>query len=132
MNRLTKKVSKTVQDKYSLGTYLYYDFANADDTNKLLNKLGEFEDFIEEEGFEDLQDLKRYIEQSIKVSELITKKKQENQELKDHTYDLNNKLLNLQLFLKKLREDFHKGDETYEEIDKKLKELGGGDERNTN
>ena len=132
MNRLTKKVSKTVQDKYSLGTYLYYDFANADDTNKLLNKLGEFEDFIEEEGFEDLQDLKRYIEQSIKVSELITKKKQENQDLKDHIYDLNNKLLNLQLFLKKLRDDFHKGDETYEEIDKKLKELGGGDERNTN
>lgn len=127
MERLTKKVSKTIQDKYSLGTYLYYDFANADDTNKLLNKLGEFEDFIEEEGFEDLQDLKRYIEQSIKVSELITKKKQENQELKDHTYDLNNKLLNIQLFLKDLRDSFHKGDETYEEIDKKLKELGGGD-----
>ena len=130
MERLTKKVSKTVQDKYSLGSYLIYDFANADDTNKLLNKLGEFEDFIEEEGFEDLQDLKRYIEQSIKVSELITKKKQENQDLKDHIYDLNNKLLNLQLFLKELRDDFHKEDEVYQEIDKKLRELGGIDAKN--
>lgn len=50
-----------------------------------------------------------------------------DKELKDHIYDLNNKLLNLQLFLKDLRDSFHKSDETYEEIDKKLKELGGGD-----
>ena len=50
-----------------------------------------------------------------------------DKELKDHIYDLSNKLLNIQLFLKDLRDSFHKGDETYEEIDKKLKELGGVD-----
>lgn len=48
----------------------------------------------------------------------------ENQDLKEHTRDLNNKLLNLQLFLKELRDSFHKDDETYKEIDEKLKELG--------
>lgn len=48
-----------------------------------------------------------------------------DKEFKDHIYDLNNKLLNLQLFLKDLRDSFHKDDETYEEIDKKLKELEG-------
>ena len=45
--RLTKKISKPIQDKYSLGNYLYYDFAVIDDTNKLLNKLGELEDIME-------------------------------------------------------------------------------------
>lgn len=58
MERLTKRISKTIQDKYSLGSYLCYDFAKADDINKLLNKLGEFEDFMEEMGFEDLEHLK--------------------------------------------------------------------------
>lgn len=45
--RLTKKIRKTIQDKYSLGSYLYYDFAGLDDTNKLLNKLGKLEDILE-------------------------------------------------------------------------------------
>ena len=62
MERLTKKISKTVQDKYSLGSYLQYDFANTDDTNKLLNKLGAFEDFMEEQGFESVEQLKEIIE----------------------------------------------------------------------
>lgn len=62
MERLTKKVSKTVQDKYSLGSYLHYDFANADDTNKLLNKLGVIEDFMEEQGFESLEELKDFMQ----------------------------------------------------------------------
>ena len=48
--RLTKKITKTIQDKYSLGQYLYYDFAEIDDTNKLLNKLGELEDILEKYG----------------------------------------------------------------------------------
>jgi hypothetical protein len=61
MERLTKKISKTIQDKYSLGSYLQYDFANTDDTNKLLNKLGEFEDFMEANGFEELEELERLI-----------------------------------------------------------------------
>lgn len=59
--RLTKKISKTIQDKYSLGSYLYYDFANADETNKLLNKLGAFEDFMESLGLEDLEELEHLI-----------------------------------------------------------------------
>lgn len=50
--RLTKKISKTIQNKYSLGSYLYYDFAEIDDTNKLLNKLGELEDILEKYGLE--------------------------------------------------------------------------------
>lgn len=57
MERLTKRISKTIQDKYSLGSYLCYDFAKADDINKLLNKLGEFEDFMEEVGAESLDEL---------------------------------------------------------------------------
>ena len=51
--------------------------------DSIVCKLGAFEDFIEEQGFEDLEELKRYIEQSFKASELILKKKQENQALKD-------------------------------------------------
>lgn len=48
--RLTKKITKTIQDKYNLGSYLYYDFAEIDDTNQLLNKLGELEDIMEKYG----------------------------------------------------------------------------------
>ena len=55
--RLTKKIIKTIQDKYSLGSYLYYDFAEIDDTNKLLNKLGRLEDILEKYGIEDLEQL---------------------------------------------------------------------------
>ena len=121
MKRLTEK-GKTYR---SSDAFEYLEPLDAQEfIDTIYLQLRQFEDFIEEEGFEDLQDLKRYIEQSIKASELITKKKQENQELKEHTKDLNNKLLNLQLFLKDLRDSFHKEDEVYEEIDKKLKELG--------
>ena len=55
--RLTKKIVKTVQDKYSLGQYLYYDFAGLDDINKLLNKLGELEDILEKYGIESAEEL---------------------------------------------------------------------------
>lgn len=48
--RLTKKITKTIQDKYSLGSYLYYDFNGAENTNRLLNKLGELEDILEKYG----------------------------------------------------------------------------------
>lgn len=53
--RLTKKITKTIQDKYSLGSYLYYDFNGVENTNRLLNKLGELEDIIEKYGIEDLE-----------------------------------------------------------------------------
>lgn len=65
------------------------------------------------------------IEQQMVVQKVLDHKDWQIRELKNHTYDLNNKLLNIHLFLKDLRNSFHKGDETYEEIDKKLKELGG-------
>ena len=55
--RLTKKINKTMQDKYSLGGYLYYDFAEIDDTNKLLNKLGKLEDILEKYGIESVEEL---------------------------------------------------------------------------
>lgn len=59
--RLTKKISKTIQDKYSLGSYLYYDFAEIDDTNKLLNKLGKLEDILEKYGIESVEELEKEI-----------------------------------------------------------------------
>lgn len=60
--RLTKKISKTTQDKYSLGSYLYYDFAEIDDTNKLLNKLGKLEDILERYGIESVEELDKLID----------------------------------------------------------------------
>lgn len=60
--RLTKKISKTIQDKYSLGSYLYYDFAKIDDTNKLLNKLGKLEDILEKYGIESVEELDKKID----------------------------------------------------------------------
>ena len=59
--RLTKKINKTIQDKYSLGSYLYYDFAEIDDTNKLLNKLGKLEDIMEKYGVESVEELDKKI-----------------------------------------------------------------------
>lgn len=60
--RLTKKISKTIQNKYSLGSYLYYDFAEIDDTNKLLNKLGQLEDILEKYGIESVEELSDALE----------------------------------------------------------------------
>ena len=62
--RLTKKISETIQDKYSLGSYLYYDFAEIDDTNQLLNKLGELEDIMEKYGIESVEELEKKLADS--------------------------------------------------------------------
>lgn len=64
--RLTKKINKTIQDKYSLGSYLYYDFNGAENTNRLLNKLGELEDILEKYGIEGVEELECLIEQTPK------------------------------------------------------------------
>lgn len=56
MERLTRKISKSVQDEFSLGSYSVYDFNNSD-TNKLLNKLGKVEDLMEYYNVEDLEHL---------------------------------------------------------------------------
>ncbi len=77
--RLTKKISKTIQDKYSLGSYLYYDFAEIDDTNKLLNKLGKLEDILEEYGIESIE----MLEQELKISREIER-------LKNKEFDFGN------------------------------------------
>lgn len=69
--RLTKKISKTIQDKYSLGSYLYYDFAEIDDTNKLLNKLGKLEDILEKYGFESLDTLEHIIKKGQVINTTI-------------------------------------------------------------
>lgn len=53
--RLTKKITKTIQDKYSLGSYHYYDFNGVENTNRLLNKLGMLEDIMDKYGIEDLE-----------------------------------------------------------------------------
>lgn len=74
MERLTKK------------DYFTWD---ADDTikltyiEKLQNKLGKFEDFMEEMGFESLEDLKKYINLSFELSLIPSKKRQEIKALKD-------------------------------------------------
>lgn len=80
--RLTKKISKTIQDKYSLGQYLYYDFAGLDDINKLLNKLGKLEDILEKYGIESVEEL----EQELKIAHEIER-------LKDKNIDLNNAII---------------------------------------
>ena len=85
MERLTKKISNIVQDKYSLGSYLQYDFANTDDTNKLLNKLGKFEDFMETFGYESLQHLEFTLDEQNKI---IDAYEEENTSLKDKWEDL--------------------------------------------
>ena len=113
----------------NIGSGHYIDLSESPfSQDEIVCKLAELEDFMEMCGYDsvetmagDIGYMKGRIESQ--TTEII--------ELKEHTYDLNNKLLNLQLFLKDLRDSFHKGDETYEEIDKKLKELGGVDERNT-
>lgn len=79
----------------------------------------------DEKGLEEVKERFNKTMTELYATEEISKIVKENQDLKDHIHDLNNKLLNLQLFLKDLRDSFHKEDETYEEIDKKLKELGG-------
>lgn len=71
--RLTKKIVKTIQDKYSLGSYLYYDFAGLDDTNKLLNKLGKLEDIMERLGINFVEDLEDEIK-SLRVDKYVYKK----------------------------------------------------------
>lgn len=75
--RLTKKISKTIQDKYSLGSYLYYDFAEIDDTNKLLNKLGKLEDIMERLGINFVEDLEDEIK-SLRVDKYVYKKDRDN------------------------------------------------------
>ena len=62
--RLTKKINKTIQDKYSLGSYLYYDFNGAENTNRLLNKLGELEDILEKYGIESVEELDKKLADS--------------------------------------------------------------------
>lgn len=73
----TKKQLKIVLDDYALML-----IKKTKENQELKDHFAEFEDFIEEQGFEDLQDLERYIEQSIKASELLDKKMKENQALK--------------------------------------------------
>ena len=69
--RLTKKISETIQNKYSLGSYLYYDFAEIDDTNKLLNKLGELEDIMEKYGIESFELLEHIIKKGKVINSVI-------------------------------------------------------------
>lgn len=70
--RLTKKITKTIQDKYSLGSYLYYDFNGAENTNRLLNKLGKLEDIMERLGINFVEDLEDEIN-SLRVDKYIYK-----------------------------------------------------------
>lgn len=59
-----------------------------------------------------------------RLKQQLAEKENEIEEFKEYTKNLNDKLLNLQLFLKELRDSFHECDEIYKEIDRKLKEIG--------
>lgn len=76
--RLTKKISKTILDKYSLGSYLYYDFNGAENTNRLLNKLGKLEDIMEKYGIESVEELDYLLEVFKKMRKEYGKLNQEN------------------------------------------------------
>ena len=76
--RLTKKITKTIQDKYSLGSYLYYDFNGAENTNRLLNKLGKLEDIMEKYGIESVEELDYLLEVFKKMRKEYGKLNQEN------------------------------------------------------
>lgn len=92
--RLTKKINKTMQDKYSLGSYLYYDFAGLDDTNKLLNKLGKLEDILEKYGVESIEELNERLE-----------------DVEQYNYETNHQFIDVMAKY---------GIESIEELDKKL------------
>ena len=115
MKRLTRK-SLEYKDTWIADGYL----SNIDGVirGQAINKLAELEDLMEDEGFDSIEHFQRF----------VFEYRAENEELKNHTKDLNDKMLNLQLFLKNLRDTFHEKDEVYQEIDKKLKELGGKNE----
>ena len=95
--RLTKKISKTIQDKYSLGQYLYYDFAGLDDTNKLLNKLGNLEDMLEKYSIESIE----MLEQELKIAREIER-------LKNKEFDLSNSAIVDKDFYKDFTRDIEK------------------------
>ena len=75
MKRLTKR------DKPQLKNFIEDGVCINEST--AVKRLRKFENFIEDHGFEDLQDLERYIEQSVEAGFLLAKKTKENQALKD-------------------------------------------------
>lgn len=89
--RLTKKIRKTIQDKYSLGSYLYYDFAGLDDTNKLLNKLGRLEDILEKYGIESVEELSNALEFAKVIENILSEYSiKDNEELDKKIDDFTN------------------------------------------
>ena len=68
--------------KYSLGSYLYYDFAEIDDTNKLLNKLGKLEDILEKYGIESVEELDETLDDNQYSKEAFSKLQASYQQLK--------------------------------------------------
>ena len=71
MERLTMRNS---DGSYSQPTHTTFE--------AMFYRLAEFEDFMEEQGFEDLQDLEKYIALTIEASKIVAKKRQEIRTLK--------------------------------------------------
>ena len=112
--RLTKKISKTIQNKYSLGSCLYYDFAEIDDTNKLLNKLGKLEDILEKYDIESVEELDR------RIAEL----EQELAELKEKdNYHLRYELAGADETITNLKQQLEEKDKEIEKIKTKQKPI---------
>lgn len=100
MERLTRKIKKSIQNEFSLGSYSFYDFNNSD-TNKLLNKLGQIEDFMEEVGFNTITELK----ETLTTSEVW----EENQKLKSMWLKLKYWILDTQPAIRGANTIFIKG-----------------------
>lgn len=116
MERLTIKNS---DGTYSQPTHTTFE--------KMFYKLAKFEDFMEELGFEDLEDLERYISQSIKAGLIINKKRQENQELKDRWQKLKEFIVKEQGYASMYQEERI---EALDDVKDKMQELEDGKDIN--
>lgn len=126
MERLTKK---------ELCDYTTMDFHSIQmDWHSIYNKLAEFEDFMEENGYPSLSELKSVTEYTLDSAITLVK---ENNELRTINSGLVNKIMSLNNRWKKLKE-FIKEKESYEigdypivysdDVIIKMQELEGGDE----
>lgn len=121
MERLTyKNYLEEYEVKFKKKSDKQWSIAGSDThikiTGEPIDKLAEFEDFMEEQGFEDLEDLERYISQSIKAGLIINKQRQENQELKERWQKLKE-------FIKKLSSETEVVSEDLYFIKNKMQEL---------
>lgn len=128
MERLT---SKETREKITNRLMPYQFNADVTITQKqffdMYDKLLAFEDFMEEQGFEDLQDLEKYIALTIKSSEIVAKKRQEIRTLKGNWEKLREFVGHERICVD---DGFQEVYDAYGCVLDKMQELEGGDGRN--